>query len=294
VAFVFSYIISNSFGYSFSFFDVVAFCFLIIATASIKSIYILVIGIVSISAIIYYPISVLYGDISFNTIASLLFSNKEESLGFLKTVPPRFYVVSLIILILSVIMMRMKYALPAKVKAAFSILGVIIISYPMLTAYSQNGRVASVDIKNPVARFFITLPVRYMEVMREIKVIQAYSQKKPTWNITNTDPKYKTYVVVIGESVRRDFMSAYGFQIDNTPYMRTATGTLFTNYTSAASSTQASLFNTIAGGAENINNNIITLANSAGFSTYWLSNQGNIGMDDTPISNIGKNANYSL
>ncbi|HGJ5855220.1 sulfatase-like hydrolase/transferase [Arsenophonus nasoniae] len=259
-----------------------------------KSVYILTIVIISISAMVYYPVSVLYGDINFNTIASVLFSNKDESLGFLKAIPIRLYMVSLIIFILSVIVMKIKFSLPAKVKAIFLLLGGVIVSSPILYAYSQKGRITSSDIKNPTARFFITLPVRYMEVMHEINLMKEYSQKQPTWNITGAEPKYKIFIVVIGESVRRDFMSAYSFPIDNTPYMRTAPGILFSNYISAASSTQVSLVNTITAGADNINNNIITLANSAFFSTYWLSNQGNIGMHDTSVSNIGKNANHAV
>lgn len=54
-------------------------------------------------------------------------------------------------------------------------------------------------------------------------------------------PKYHTYVVVIGESARRDAMGAFGGHWDNTPFASSVKGTLFTDYVAASGSTQKSL-----------------------------------------------------
>ncbi|WAT05969.1 hypothetical protein O1V64_07410 [Rouxiella badensis] len=69
---------------------------------------------------------------------------------------------------------------------------------------------------------------------------------------------------------------------------------LFTHYISAASSTQTSLKNSLSlrrGLYVELNNNIITLANKAGFTTFWYSNQGSLGPHDTSVSSFAKRAN---
>ncbi|WP_297574672.1 sulfatase-like hydrolase/transferase [uncultured Campylobacter sp.] len=43
---------------------------------------------------------------------------------------------------------------------------------------------------------------------------------------------------------------------------------------------------------QNIANNIVTLSTLAGYETYWLSNQGFMGQNDTPITKMAKNANH--
>lgn len=45
----------------------------------------------------------------------------------------------------------------------------------------------------------------------------------PSWQVTSAEPQYKTYVVIIGESQRRDYASVYGYPLDTTPYLNRAT-----------------------------------------------------------------------
>jgi glucan phosphoethanolaminetransferase (alkaline phosphatase superfamily) len=51
------------------------------------------------------------------------------------------------------------------------------------------------------------------------------SNMKDTWNVLAVKPKYHTYVVVIGESARRDAMGAFGGHWDNTPFASSVKGT---------------------------------------------------------------------
>ncbi|CAQ83679.1 MULTISPECIES: phosphoethanolamine transferase [Photorhabdus] len=99
------------------------------------------------------------------------------------------------------------------------------------------------------------------------------------------------------KDVRRDFMNAYGFSVHNTPFMSIANGTLFTNYISAGPSTQISLASSLAmvkNGKDILSNNIVTLAKKAGFYTYWISNQGSMGLFDTPVASMGARADSPL
>src|SRR5690606_37786121 len=43
-----------------------------------------------------------------------------------------------------------------------------------------------------------------------------------------------------------------------------------------------------------LNNNIVNLANTIGYKTYWLSNQGQIGVHESPITIMAKQADFSL
>lgn len=54
-------------------------------------------------------------------------------------------------------------------------------------------------------------------------------------------PKYHTYVVVIGESARRDALGAFGGHWDNTPFASSVNGYIFADYIAASGSTQKSL-----------------------------------------------------
>ncbi|WP_162505626.1 sulfatase-like hydrolase/transferase [Candidatus Arsenophonus triatominarum] len=127
----------------------------------------------------------------------------------------------------------------------------------------------------------------------ETKKLFSLISEKDEFQPSNVTTLFNTYVVVIGESARRDFMHAYGFPINNTPFMNSANGILFTHYISAGATTQHSLINSLSIPPK-IANNIISLAKKRGFMTYWLSNQGAVGFNDTPVAAIGKKADYSV
>ncbi|MCE9688594.1 sulfatase-like hydrolase/transferase, partial [Shewanella sp. AS16] len=67
------------------------------------------------------------------------------------------------------------------------------------------------------------------------------SGMKDTWTVTAVKPKYQTYVVVIGESARRDALGAFGGHWDNTPFASSVNGLIFADYIAASGSTQKSL-----------------------------------------------------
>jgi glucan phosphoethanolaminetransferase (alkaline phosphatase superfamily) len=93
-------------------------------------------------------------------------------------------------------------------------------------------------------------------------------------------------------------MHSLGFKIKNTPFTDNANGTLYTQYYSAGPATVVSLMHSFCHESAishetEYNNNIISLANQAGFKTYWLSNQGAYGLHDFSVAAIGKKANVS-
>ena len=46
------------------------------------------------------------------------------------------------------------------------------------------------------------------------------------WDIQSFMPKYKNYILIIGESMRKDYMSLYGFPLKTTPFLERVKGTV--------------------------------------------------------------------
>ena len=94
---------------------------------------------------------------------------------------------------------------------------------------------------------------------------------------------------MIGESVRRDYMSLYGFPLENSKFLKNVKGTVIEGYTAAGANTTTALLRMFLQIKNNdfvYANNIVSLAKEAGFEVYWLSNQGTVGEYDTPIAKI--------
>lgn len=149
------------------------------------------------------------------------------------------------------------------------------------------------DTGYPVFRFAKDVIVNNNEVIEEQERMAKLSGMKDTRTVTAVKPKYQTYVVVIGESARRDALGAFGGHWDNTPFASSVNGLLFADYIAASGSTQKSLgltLNRVVDGKPQFQDNFVTLANRAGFQTWWFSNQGQIGEYDTAIASIAKRA----
>ncbi len=110
-----------------------------------------------------------------------------------------------------------------------------------------------------------------------------------------------TVIVIIGESTTRRHMGIYGYHRDTTPLLAQRKQQLlrFTDVISPHSHTVPVLTNalTTAGSDEGQDFNdenahdIISVANRAGFETYWLSNQNQYGVWDNPITTMAMSSN---
>ena len=110
-----------------------------------------------------------------------------------------------------------------------------------------------------------------------------------------------TIIMVIGESETRTLMNAYdSTHVPNTPWLSAEKEnphfTLFTNAYSCVwytvpvlehALTQSNFYNDMP---FNQSVSIIDMAKKAGYKTYWYSNQGSVGVADTPISLVANTA----
>jgi len=298
ILFLLGLLINISLGYELRVLDAVGFfCFLcLLERLSWRAFkYGLIIS--SLIAACYFPFGRTYGAPNFNSVLSLYSSNPEEAGEILRVFPVWYYLVSLGILgITALVLQRPVRIFPRWSIHHSSLLSVFLVISLVapLTVFYTSGSFSLLNASYPVFRFVKDLTLINMTVNTEHQRMQDLATKQDDWHVVAVKPTHQVYVIVIGESARRDALGAFGGQWDNTPFASHVNGVLFQNYLSAASSTQQSLGLTLTlvgkDAQPQYQNNIVTLAKRAGFQTYWFSNQGQLGHYDTAIASIAKRA----
>lgn len=126
--------------------------------------------------------------------------------------------------------------------------------------------------------------------------IQQIQDLKDDWQIINFQPKYQNYVLVLGESASKNYLSAYGYPVATSPFLENVHGTKYTQAIAAGAYTIKAVprLLTIPNEKEvEYHNSIMHLANKLDMPTYWISNQDKIGEFDNEISYIAMNAKHS-
>ena len=293
-----SLLINYALGYPFSLLYAVAFtCILLLLWRAMPHGQKVLIGACSLLAALYYPFGQAYGAPNFNTLLAMHSTNLEESTEIMTIFPWYSYVVSVFIFGLGVIALRRKSTGEKPGWRHFDSVCLAISVAAIFVAPLQNlawgGVFKLKDTGYPVFRFVKDVVVNNQEVIDEQQRMAELSKIKDSWNVVAVSPRYHTYVVVIGESVRRDAVGAFGGHWNNSPFASAVNGYLFTDYIAASGSTQKSLgltLNRVVDGKPQYQDNFVTLANRAGFQTWWFSNQGQIGEYDTAIASIAKRA----
>lgn len=278
--FCISYIITINLGYdSYNlFFDTVVLSIvLVIARLNTVSTYISICFLILCA--FYAPIGNIYGKPTSEMIYATFQTNSLEAKEFISLIPLKNIGISIIILTFTFIFYKNR-----KKGNTQKLLLALFFSILLFTDYFWPSKL----IVNTVSNI--------QNAMTEIKTYIHFSQQKQdTWQIITTSPKYQITVVIIGESVGKNYMSTYGFHENTTPWLNHASGLFFDHYVSSAAFTINSLSRSLIMNYEqdkNLANNIVTLANKAQYETYWISNQGSIGEHDTLTSVIGHSAQH--
>lgn len=111
----------------------------------------------------------------------------------------------------------------------------------------------------------------------------------------------QTLIFIIGESLSRDYMSAYGYPANTTPYLSqyVKDSTLIKLVNSYACETQTILaVPQMITSANQYNSKkqygLLNILNINKYKTWWLSNQEKIGINENPVSVIAHNADSCL
>ncbi len=244
-----------------------------------------------------FPIIQIYGTIDYPLINSVFYSNKISGFSYIKTLNKNILLPLFFLAIFSffLIQKKVKIRLGKKVKI---IILVLLIFFPIrkyLIPHDENRY-----------QYVYFLPLNkvlkinhYYSITKDDKKDFIDALKKPnSWKIIEKDKQAtkRNIVVIIGESVRKDFLHSYGFPIKNTPFIDSSNCVQFDNYIAVASHTVESLTRTIALSENltdyNVSNNLITLSKKADYKTYWISNQGIYGKYSSPVSEIGLQADF--
>lgn len=291
--FLFVCLVHIALGYEFKPIYAFAVFLLLLAVNTNKFIYLTLVILLAFIAAIYYPTGMLYGEPSFNIATAMLYTDRKESFEFVSNIPYYYYAASFFILLLGYASTRFRFEISNKFRLVFiSIFTIIFLQAPIKTAISDH-HFSLLDTGIPEVKFLKQSVAAISSTIEEHKRISEMLAKDDDYPKLTSTGEYDTYVIVIGESVRKDLLHSYGFELENTPFLDKVNGKIFTNYISAAPSTVPSLTHTISEHVK-IQNNIITLAKKASFYTYWISNQGSISGADTPIASIGKRADNPI
>ncbi|MDU8923681.1 phosphoethanolamine transferase [Pasteurellaceae bacterium LIM206] len=264
---------------------IVQLAFLIIVfNASRKLFYFVLLPFVLLHAF-YTPVGMTFGPPSYQYVASVFATDLMESREFMAQLPFSDYLAALAIVVLVLAFRFITQKFKLRLYHNKFLLALMIVVTLWSTAslkFVQEGTTALIQVEQELSR------------------LNAMSIQSEWGESTLTDAsKYDDYVLIIGESARKDYHHAYGYPADNTPFMSHANGILIDGFTSGGTNTIASLklmltkpdTQTWQG---NYALNVIDLVKSAGYKTYWISNQGYLGEFDTPISAIANKSDETI
>lgn len=218
-----------------------------------------------------------YGRLNSLVMAAVMGTDHIETLEYIKTIPHMYPMLALVFGALSLFLLFG----PGRKPLHFSAVRAVLLT--LLLCFSSFGAFTARAVEE------------YRSFMSEKALMTAALTHEPDWQIESVEPRHRIYVVLIGESVSKDYMSLYGYPLQTTPFADTAPINYITNYVAPAPYTYPSLarmFSLNVNGQPDPVNHVVTLANAAGFETYWLSNQGYLGETDTRVSNMANRSRH--
>ncbi|HFS2146724.1 TPA: sulfatase-like hydrolase/transferase [Escherichia coli] len=133
---------------------------------------------------------------------------------------------------------------------------------------------------------------------KEHQRLLSIANTVPYFQLSVRDTGIDTYVLIVGESVRVDNMSLYGYTRSTTPQVEAQRKQikLFNQAISGAPYTALSVplsltaDSVLSHDIHNYPDNIINMANQAGFQTFWLSSQSAFRQNGTVVTSIAMRA----
>ncbi|EFL7079063.1 phosphoethanolamine transferase [Escherichia coli] len=235
---------------------------------------------------------------------SVLQSDPDEVVKMLGMYIP--YLCAFAFLSLLFLAVIIKYDVSLPTKKVTGILLLIVISGSLFSAC----QFAYKDAKNKKAfspyilasRFATYTPffnLNYFALTaKEHQRLLSIANTVPYFQLSVRDTGIDTYVLIVGESVRVDNMSLYGYTRSTTPQVEAQRKQikLFNQAISGAPYTALSVplsltaDSVLSHDIHNYPDNIINMANQAGFQTFWLSSQSAFRQNGTAVTSIAMRA----
>jgi glucan phosphoethanolaminetransferase (alkaline phosphatase superfamily) len=289
---VFSFLFTSAFGYGLSV-SYSLFTFLLLLTLKNRALYLSIYLSAGLIAFLYCPVGLTFGPPDLNAVTSMAYTDKTETVEFLMSISVWKWLISFSIIFSAIACSLLKPHSDILLPRYCALISFIaFFSMPLKAAYTDREFLPQ-DSHYPPIRFGTDAYRAFSQVNSDKKFYEMKVAEVDTWTPVQHNTRYETVVIVIGESVRRDFMSAYGFKIKNTPFMDTTPGITFRDYVSSGPATVLSLTHSLYqfnNGIIEYNNSIVRLMSRSGYYTNWISNQGVYGGSDSPVSLAGKQA----
>ncbi|MCO0227144.1 phosphoethanolamine transferase [Escherichia coli] len=234
---------------------------------------------------------------------SVLQSDPDEVVKMLGMYIP--YLCAFAFLSLLFLAVIIKYDVSLPTKKVTGILLLIVISGSLFSAC----QFAYKDAKNKKAfspyilasRFATYTPffnLYFALAAKEHQRLLSIANTVPYFQLSVRDTGIDTYVLIVGESVRVDNMSLYGYTRSTTPQVEAQRKQikLFNQAISGAPYTALSVplsltaDSVLSHDIHNYPDNIINMANQAGFQTFWLSSQSAFRQNGTAVTSIAMRA----
>ena len=256
---------------------------ILLLSSSKKAFYFFLLPLAIIHAI-YTPAGLNFGAPSYQYIASVFATDLLETKEFLQQMPVSSYLIAIAIPLLLVAQYKISriHDIQFHRNKGFIALAGVLLAYHL-----------------PVAKPLKEAVESGVKITKEMAALKELSKSNNWGSSTLTNSKYDDYVMILGESARKDYHHAYGYPVENTPFMSSAKGTLIDGMTSAGTNTIASLrlMLTLPDKEKwepHYDLSLMDLVKSAGVKTYWISNQGFLGEYDTPVSSLASKSDETI
>lgn len=248
--------------------------------------------------LLYHPTAVHYGRPSFGIVASLLSTTATEVSEYISTISWQTYLITIVLAIIPLLIVHLSRKTPRPHwRTRWAIFLVVVLVVMSMQTARKGYTIGGFALRAQPIEFLADAYLQPRAYFAELNKLKEDLNKPDQWNVTQTQHKFKNYILIIGESARADYLHLYGFKYPNTPFLDSHANTIMDNMLSAGPNTPISLLHSLTlsdGKLFTIQNNIITLAKKAGMETVWLSNQGALGQYDTSISTIAYHADQSI
>jgi heptose-I-phosphate ethanolaminephosphotransferase len=191
--------------------------------------------------------------------------------------------------------MRKQITTGKTVKLKWVLAVVLIISLVFLSENLIKGRFVRKAVPQTVEAF-----ISFNEELSSYKKLQKREVEKVDVKTTFNSSEKNVFVLIIGESCNRNHMSLYDYSRKTTPKLDSRNDILvYRNVVSGYSNTLSAVLSMLT--ESNLENkksidksiSLIDVFHSAGFKTYWLSNQSPIGVWDNGVYNLARTSDVS-
>ncbi len=230
-----------------------------------------------------------YGRITKDIFTTILNTNKQETLEYLLYSVPLTDYITIFGSIVAGLFYTFYIVNPIYIKykntKIFPKINIYLSIIPLFFIY-----IATTQVSKSINRYF-------KDIIYSINfTTESTLTKKSTIQITKIHPtKYNTYVVIIGESHIKNYMSLYGYKEKTTPFLDKIPKIYIDGFIAPANSTEKAiqLYFSPSKDFQIINpaNNIINLSKKAGYKTYYLSSNSHINPNSISGS-IALNSDY--